>query len=196
MRAFMSMHTTLVLIGVNIPGSGLLREGRHDPRTRQWMFPPPTGTAASTASNRAGDDPATQTERRFDLIHLEPFRYDTPQSIAAWTAHLAGLEQHLRLFHARAGMLTGATMTLISFADRYPPVNPEFSGRHRQNHGLFVKENWVFSRASRYCPECLAGDGSPIHNRHGGAWRLVWRLPVTFALDRSRSGRHSVVDCR
>jgi hypothetical protein len=89
-----------------------------------------------------------------------------------------------------------AAMTLISFADRYPPVNPEFSGRHRQNHGLFVKENWVFSRASRYCPECLAGDGSPIHNRHGGAWRLVWRLPVTFALDRSRSGRHSVVDCR
>jgi chloramphenicol 3-O-phosphotransferase len=35
MRAFMSMHTTLVLIGVNIPGSGLLREGRHDPRTGQ-----------------------------------------------------------------------------------------------------------------------------------------------------------------
>ena len=39
-RAFMSMHVTLVLIGVDIPGSGLLREGRHDPRTGQWAFPP------------------------------------------------------------------------------------------------------------------------------------------------------------
>jgi hypothetical protein len=30
-RAFMSMHVTLILVGVDIPGSGLLREGRHDP---------------------------------------------------------------------------------------------------------------------------------------------------------------------
>jgi chloramphenicol 3-O-phosphotransferase len=102
-RAFMSMHTTLVLIGVNIPGSGLLREGRHDPRTGQWVFPSPSGGAA-------GDDPSTQTERRFDLVHLEPFRYDTPENIAAWTAHLAGLERHLRLFRARRDMLTGGTM--------------------------------------------------------------------------------------
>ncbi|WP_201724799.1 hypothetical protein [Streptomyces antimycoticus] len=39
-RAFMSMHVTLVLIGVDIPGSGLLREGRHDARTGQWILPP------------------------------------------------------------------------------------------------------------------------------------------------------------
>ena len=102
MRAFMSMNTTLVLVGVNIPGSGLLREGRHDPRTGQWIFPPP--------SVAAGDDPATQTERRFDLIHLEPFRYDTPAGITAWTTHLTGLEENLRLFHARPGMLASGTM--------------------------------------------------------------------------------------
>lgn len=99
LRAFMSMHTTLVLIGVDIPGSGLLREGRHDPRTGQWAFPPP-----------AGDGPSTQTERRFDLIHLEPFRYDTPQHIAAWVAHLAGLEHELRLLKATPGMLTDGAM--------------------------------------------------------------------------------------
>ncbi|MFD6068666.1 AAA family ATPase [Amycolatopsis lurida] len=102
MRAFMSMHTTLVLVGVNIPGSGLLREGRHDPRTGHWVFPPPRG--------HLGDDPSTQTERRFDLIHLEPFTYDTPDGIAAWTAHLAGLQDELRLFHAGPDMLTGGTM--------------------------------------------------------------------------------------
>ncbi|WP_284741714.1 TniB family NTP-binding protein [Amycolatopsis sp. RTGN1] len=102
MRAFMSMHTTLVLVGVNIPGSGLLREGRHDPRTGQWVFPPPRG--------HLGDDPSTQTERRFDVVHLEPFSYDTPDGIAAWTAHLAGLQDELRLFDAGPDMLTGGTM--------------------------------------------------------------------------------------
>ncbi|MEV0613294.1 hypothetical protein AB0I81_08190 [Nonomuraea sp. NPDC050404] len=39
-RAFLSMHVTLVLVGVDIPGSGLLREGRHDrragPRHPRW----------------------------------------------------------------------------------------------------------------------------------------------------------------
>jgi hypothetical protein len=102
MRAFMSMNTTLVLIGVNIAGSGLLREGHHDPRTGQWVFPPPAG--------ELGDDAATQTERRFDLIRLEPFRYDTPEQIAAWTAHLAGLADELRLFRAPPQMLTDGSM--------------------------------------------------------------------------------------
>jgi hypothetical protein len=101
-RALMSMHTTLVLIGVNIPGSGLLRDGHRDPRTGQWVFPPP--------AHASGDDLATQTERRFDLVHLEPFRYDTAEHIAAWIAHLAGLEQHLRLFAASPGMLAAGTM--------------------------------------------------------------------------------------
>ncbi len=102
LRAFMSMHTTLVLIGVDIPGSGLLREGRHDPRTGQWVFPPP-GHASTEGL-------ATQTERRFDLVTLETFRYDTDEHIAAWTAHLAGLEQHLRLLKTTPGMLTTGRM--------------------------------------------------------------------------------------
>lgn len=106
LRSFMSMHVTLVLIGVGIPASGLLREGRHDPRTGQWAFPPPRPGAAQGAS----DEAATQTERRFDLVHLDPFRYDTPAGIAAWVAHLAGIEQHLRLLAATPGMLTEGVM--------------------------------------------------------------------------------------
>ncbi|WP_378741017.1 hypothetical protein [Nocardia brasiliensis] len=102
MRAFMSMHTTLVLIGVDIPRSGLLPEGHLDRRTSQWVFHSPTADL--------GDHAATQTERRFDLLHLEPFRYDTPESIAGWVAHLSGLQQGLRLFAAGPDMLTGATM--------------------------------------------------------------------------------------
>jgi hypothetical protein len=102
-RAFMSMHVTLVLIGVDIPGSGLLREGRHDPRTGQWTFPPSRHAGIHTLE-------ATQTERRFDLIELDRFRYDTPAQITAWTRHLAGVEQQLRLMDAAPGMLTGGTM--------------------------------------------------------------------------------------
>jgi hypothetical protein len=99
----MSMHVTLVLIGVDIPGSGLLLEGRHDPRTGQWIFPP---------SRHAGVHglEATQTERRFDLIELDRFRYDTPAQITAWTRHLAGTGQQLRLMNASPGMLTDGTM--------------------------------------------------------------------------------------
>jgi len=102
-RAFMSMHVTLVLIGVDIPGSGLLREGRHDPRTGQWIFPPSQHPGGSGLE-------ATQTERRFDLIELDRFRYDTPPQITAWTRHLAGIEQQLRLMDAIPGMLTDGTM--------------------------------------------------------------------------------------
>ncbi len=106
-RSLMSMHVTLVLIGVGIPSSGLLREGRHDPRTGQWVFPPATSHATTESYN---DEAATQTERRFDLVNLDPFRYDTPEGIAAWITHLAGIEQHLRLFRAQPGMLTDGAM--------------------------------------------------------------------------------------
>lgn len=102
-RAFMSMHVTLVLIGVDIPGSGLLREGRHDPRTGQWILPP-------SRHARVHGLEATQTERRFDLIELDRFRYDTPPQITAWTQHLAGVEQQLRLMNATPGMLTDGAM--------------------------------------------------------------------------------------
>jgi hypothetical protein len=102
LRAFMSMKTTLVLIGVDIPRSGLLRAGHYDPRAGEWVFPPPPADL--------GDKTETQTERRFKLIHLEPFRYDTPAGITAWINHLDGLQQNLRLFHAGPDMLTSGTM--------------------------------------------------------------------------------------
>jgi hypothetical protein len=34
--------------------------------------------------------------------------------------------------------------------------------------------------AVQLCPACLAGDGSPIQNLHGGPWQRAWRLPVFF----------------
>jgi hypothetical protein len=80
-RSRMSMSVTLVLVGVGIPQAGLLREGRHDPRTSRWAFPPAAGRSANDAA-------ATQTERRFDLVDLGPFRYDTDADIGAWVRSL------------------------------------------------------------------------------------------------------------
>jgi hypothetical protein len=102
-RAFMSMHVTLVLIGVDIPGSGLLREGRHDPRAGQMIFPAPLHARARRLE-------ATQTERRFDLVELGRFRYDTGKQITAWISHLTGVEAQLRLLKAPEGMLTAGHM--------------------------------------------------------------------------------------
>ncbi|MEV7770127.1 AAA family ATPase [Kitasatospora sp. NPDC086791] len=102
-RAFMSMNVTLVLVGVDIPRSGLLRKANWDAKNRQWVFPP-------SESNRVHGLEVTQTERRFDLVEIGPFTYSTNRGIAAFEDHLAGLEDGLRLFKARPGMLTAGSM--------------------------------------------------------------------------------------
>ena len=99
-RSLMSMSVTLILVGVGIPQSGLLGQARLDAHTGQWTFTSETGP----------DDLATQTERRFDLVELGPFRYDTPEEIDAWLSHLTGVEEQLRLLNAEPGMLTSGDM--------------------------------------------------------------------------------------
>ena len=99
-RELMDLNVTLVLIGVDIPRSGLLRGAHADPRTGQRAFP--------AAGHR--DAAATQTGRRFDLVNLDPFGYSTPAGITAFLEHLAGIEDQLRLLRAAAGMLTAGDM--------------------------------------------------------------------------------------
>ncbi|WP_392872717.1 AAA family ATPase [Streptomyces sp. LN499] len=101
-REMMSMPVTLILVGVGIPTSGLLREGRRDPRTHEWIYEPIKDRGRSP-----NDHAASQHERRFQVVDLDPFRYSTAQDMAGWTAHLRGLEAHLRLLNDPDGMLTG-----------------------------------------------------------------------------------------
>jgi hypothetical protein len=103
-RELMDVNVTLVLIGVDIPGSGLLRGAWIDQRTGQWVFPD-----ASRARSHA-EAAATQTERRFDLVDLDPFDYSTPAGITAFLEHLAGIEDQLRLLRSFDGMLTAGEM--------------------------------------------------------------------------------------
>jgi len=101
----MSLPVTLILVGVGIPRSGLLRDGRKDPRTGQWLFPPVKDRGKSR-----NDEAPGQTDLRFDLLDLDRFNYDTTTGIEAWTAHLVGIEQQLRLLHAFDGMLSDGLM--------------------------------------------------------------------------------------
>ncbi|WP_406187417.1 AAA family ATPase [Streptomyces sp. NBC_01006] len=103
-RELMDLNVTLVLIGVDIPNSGLIMGGHADPRTGQWVL------GSAKAGSSFNPSAATQTERRFDLVDLDPFDYDTAEGMTAFIDHLAGLEDRLRLLRAKDGMLTDGEM--------------------------------------------------------------------------------------
>ncbi len=83
---------------------------------------------------------------------------------------------------ARTTRLTAAEVAglcMSSMAGRYPQAAPAITLDQRGTRP--VTSPWVFTSATRYCPQCLAGDGSPVQRQHGGAWHKTWRLPVVFA---------------
>ncbi|MBT2401380.1 TniQ family protein [Streptomyces sp. ISL-100] len=49
-----------------------------------------------------------------------------------------------------------------------------------RNHAA-AQRRWAVSMSSRFCPQCLEGDGSPVQGALGGSWKLRWHLPVTVA---------------
>src|SRR5260370_21808638 len=83
---------------------------------------------------------------------------------------------------ACATRLTPAEITCLSMSSmsgRYPQAVPEITPGRQGTRP--VTSPWVFTTATRYCPQCLAGDDSPVQRLHGGAWRKTWRPPVGFA---------------
>lgn len=74
-------------------------------------------------------------------------------------------------------------LTLTNLRQHYPPLNPSYR-RERPDlprGGANAGAGGWFSSATRYCPGCLAGDGSPIQSAHGGTWNKYWRLRTVFA---------------
>ena len=63
--------------------------------------------------------------------------------------------------------------------DRFPLPQPSADGQSPAKRFDW----WLNTTFSRYCPQCLAGDGSAIQDAHGGAWKRSWRLPVVFACE-------------
>ena len=83
---------------------------------------------------------------------------------------------------ARVTRLTAteaSRLCMSSMSGRYPWAAPQVTADQWGPRAL--ASPWVFTSATRYCPQCLAGDGSPIQQQHGGAWQKAWRLPVVFA---------------
>jgi hypothetical protein len=92
---------------------------------------------------------------------------------------MTGLDTTTAATFARTTRLTPDEITglcMISMAGRYPWAVPALRRGTRP-----AASPWVFTTATRYCPQCLAGDGSPIQRQYGGAWLNTWRLPVIFA---------------
>ncbi|MEV0538107.1 TniQ family protein [Kitasatospora sp. NPDC050463] len=78
---------------------------------------------------------------------------------------------------ARLSEEEATALTLVPWSDRYPPI-----ARLRPGSGAQVsRDDWLFNDHPRYCPRCLAGDGTAIQQQHGGPWKKAWHLPVAFA---------------
>jgi hypothetical protein len=87
-----------------------------------------------------------------------------------------------------------ARLGMSAWQERYPPliVGPgdAASGRFRLNGQL------ILAPVTRYCPDCLAGDGSAVQQSFGGPWLKAWHLPVVFACPaRQRLLEHLCPEC-
>jgi len=92
------------------------------------------------------------------------------------------LDETLAGAFASAARLTAAEVAGLctsSMSGRYPWAAPQVTADQWGPRSL--ASPWLFTSATRYCPQCLAGDGSYIQQQHGGAWQKAWRLPVVFA---------------
>ena len=75
-------------------------------------------------------------------------------------------------------------LTLRPFAHDFPALTGSKWDLIRT--GGSATSNWGVTVSSRYCPDCLRGDGSPVQNAFGGAWQSSWHLPVVFVCLRHR----------
>jgi hypothetical protein len=93
---------------------------------------------------------------------------------------LTGIPEPGRCTFARMTRLTDGQVTglgLAAWQERYPLP----AWRPGKRHSLPTDRWSLFAPATRYCPECLAGDGSPVQESLGGLWLKAWHLPVVFA---------------
>ena len=80
---------------------------------------------------------------------------------------------------------------LAAWRSRYPVPAAETATGYRR-----LDSRLVFAPVTRFCPECLAGDGSAVQESFGGPWLKAWHLPVVFACSVHRQLlQHRCPDC-
>ncbi|MBT2401381.1 TniQ family protein [Streptomyces sp. ISL-100] len=96
--------------------------------------------------------------------------------------HLRALSGELTQRFSQAARLTEVevrALTMQPLAGKYPLLNKLRVDSHML--AITARTHWAMSASSRYCPQCLQGDGSSVQNALGGPWQLRWHLPVVFA---------------
>jgi hypothetical protein len=132
-------------------------------------------------------------------------RVNLPIAVAAVAAGLSDYRRQLPLtwmvgidaeraarFAATSKLTTAevSALTLAPMAANFPPLDASTMLRSDPLRWIVTAEPWVFGAATRFCPDCLTGDGSEIQNEHGGGWDKRWRLAPVFACTRHRRLLH------
>ncbi|WP_344115956.1 TniQ family protein [Streptomyces blastmyceticus] len=125
--------------------------------------------------------PPTAVNRRTGLM-------DIMNNGQAWakTAWSTGLPPVLAAAFAAATRLSPqevTALTLEPLVRHYPAIGKVLRAEHERRPRALL---WLYSSTSRYCPQCLRGDGSFVQRELGGPWHVLWRLPVVFACTRHR----------
>ncbi|MFE4574326.1 TniQ family protein [Streptomyces chartreusis] len=117
----------------------------------------------------------TNGQRRLAADHLLELPSDTAAEFARVTG-LSALEvQNLGLRRYTENVPALQTMR--------GNASPQSASRQGMFGSIsqFYESNWAVNLSSRFCPQCLAGDGSPVQGTYGGSWSLRWHLPFVFA---------------
>ncbi|MFC6372661.1 TniQ family protein [Nonomuraea thailandensis] len=91
------------------------------------------------------------------------------------------IDLNLPVFATATALTAGeaAELTLLPWADRYPPITHSAGKIWTEGNRRF--DEWLFHDDVRYCPDCLAGDGTAVQQAYGGPWKKIWHLPIAFA---------------
>lgn len=106
--------------------------------------------------------------------------------------HLIELPAQTAADFARASGLSAAEVRGLALK-RYTSTYPALQVRRGEESAQagrkgyfgsvsdFYSASWSVNFSSRFCPDCLIGDSSPVQVAYGGAWSLRWHLPVVVA---------------
>jgi hypothetical protein len=126
-------------------------------------------------AHRLGLTPA----RLMQLTGLTPGRDSHQPARRSLMLHLDQAQATTFACTTRLTTTETAQLGMSSISGQYPWTAPRVTDDQWGPRSL--ASPWVFTAATRYCPQCLAGDSSPIQQQHGGPWQKAWRLPVVFA---------------